>query len=132
MPAAQPVERAAIASCLLDISTLFFPFVMSNANVFPGLSPNSSLYTDAAVNTLSNFWSSSMQPSTSTILFKDMLKCLKHFGVDSQILASQNWEIDGLGVSNNLHNKGVVIPRLVTLITACARSVFVLVPSLYY
>lgn len=120
MSAVRPTERAAIASCLLDISTLLFRFILSNVNRPQGLSPNSSPCTDAAVNTLTKFWSSSMQPSTSTIRFRDVLNCLKRFGVDPRILAGQNWGNENPGVFNNTE---AVIPRLVTLITACARSV---------
>lgn len=65
-----------------------------------------------------------MQPSTSTILFKDILNCLKGFGVDPHILAAQNWEFGSPGACNNPRDKEVVIPRLVTLITTCARSIF--------
>lgn len=124
MSVAQPAERVAIASCLLDISTIFFHrYSCQMLKDFQGLS-NSSLGTDDAVNTLTKFWSSSMQPSTTTILFKDILNCLKGFGVNPHILSAQNWEIESPGACNNPQDKEVVIPRLVTLITACARSIF--------
>lgn len=68
-----------------------------------------------------------MQPSNSTIQFKDVLSCLNRFGVDPNILARQNWQRRNAGVCDNLHNRDVVIFRLVSLITACARSVMELV-----
>jgi hypothetical protein len=65
-----------------------------------------------------------MQPTTSAILFKDVLNFLKRFGIDPRILAGQEWEDANPGVCHNSLNREVVISRLVTLITACARSVF--------
>ena len=71
-----------------------------------------------------------MQPSTSTIQFRDVLNCLNRFGVDPNILAGQNWEQQNVEVCDNLHNRDVVIFRLISLITACARSVFELISLL--
>ncbi|KAF9529383.1 hypothetical protein CPB83DRAFT_893485 [Crepidotus variabilis] len=100
-----PDERSKLASFLCDMALS---------------SPSPSL-ADAAGRALTKFWSSTQQPSSSTITTAQVMSCIIRLGADPFILSAHGWQ-ETAQHGGSAPVRSTTLQQLVDLVTACART----------